>query len=190
MRLHSTIPFIAILLLGVNSWTSAQETPPLPERPKAISSSVTIGGEEEPGERLVVSGTFYRSDRKTPVAGILLYIYQADAGGVYNKTDGSWQRPRLNGWFRTDEEGRYTIRTVKPGSYPQSRQSAHIHLVIVPENGRGRWLDDFLFEGDPYLSERDQQRPTREGKFSNVMTIRKGQDGSLSCERDIVLDTR
>ncbi|MEX1277118.1 MAG: intradiol ring-cleavage dioxygenase [Bacteroidota bacterium] len=168
----------------------AQETPPLPERPKTITSSATLVSEKEPGEQLIINGTFYSRDRKTPAAGVLLYVYQTDATGAYNNDDGSWQRPRINGWFRTDKNGRYEIRTIKPGSYPNRRQSAHIHLVIVPENGPARWLDDFLFEGDPFLSSDDQQRPSRDGSFSYVMKIRKEKDGLLHCERDIILDTR
>lgn len=182
--LLSTILFQAVVTGRVH----AQETPPLPERPKTITSSAILVSEKEPGERLIINGTFYSRDGKTPAAGVLLYVYQTDATGVYNSEDGSWQRPRINGWFRTDKNGRYEIRTIKPGSYPNRRQSAHIHLVIVPEKGPARWLDDFLFEGDPYLSSTDRERPAREGRFSNVIKIRKEQDGLLRSERDIVLD--
>lgn len=181
---------IGLLLIGAIDRTLAQETPPLPQRPKKITSSVTLVSEKEPGEQLIINGTLYSPDRKTPAAGVLLYVYQTDATGVYNTNDGSWQKPRLNGWFRTDEDGRYKIRTVKPGSYPNRKQSAHIHLVIVPENGPARWLDDFLFEGDPFLSSSDQLRPARDGRFSHVMKISKEKDGLLRCERDIVLEAR
>ena len=190
MKLQTILLFFTFLLMVGIDQTLAQDTPQLPERPKKISSSVTLVSEKEPGERLIVSGTFYSRDRKTPAAGVLLYVYQTDASGVYNHEDGSWQKPRLNGWFRTDAEGRYKIRTIKPGSYPNRRQSAHIHLVIVPENGPARWLDDFLFEGDPFLSSSDQQRPDRDGSFSYVMKISKDRDGLLRCERDIILDNR
>lgn len=190
MRLRPVFFLITLLLTLVVSQTLGQETPPLPERPATIGSSVTIGGEKEPGERLVITGRVYRTDRKAPAAGVLLYIYQTDASGVYNHEDGSWQKPRLNGWFRTDQEGRYEIRTIKPGSYPRGRNPAHIHLVIAPESGPARWLDAFLFEGDPFLSADDRQRSSRSGTFSDVMKIRKEKDGLLRCERDIILDNR
>ncbi|MEX2088444.1 MAG: hypothetical protein WEB62_01690, partial [Bacteroidota bacterium] len=74
---------------------------------------------------------------KTPAAGVLLYVYQTDATGAYNNDDGSWQRPRINGWFRTDKNGRYEIRTIKPGSYPYPSflrlhlRRAKFHLLRV-----------------------------------------------------------
>lgn len=190
MKLQTILlSFTFLLMVGIDQ-TLAQDTPQLPKRPKKISSSVTLVSEKEPGERLIVSGTFYSRDRKTPAAGVLLYVYQTDASGVYNHEDGSWQKPRLHGWFRTDQEGRYEIRTIKPGSYPRGRNPAHIHLVIAPENGPARWLDDFLFEGDQFLASADRERTSRDGRFSYVMKIRKEKDGLLHCERDIILDTR
>ncbi len=190
MKLQTLFLSTILLPLVVAGKIFAQETPPLPERPKTITASVTMVSQKEPGEQLIVNGTFYSRDGKTPAAGVLLYVYQTDATGVYNSDDGSWQRPRINGWFRTDKKGRYEIRTIKPGSYPRGRNPAHIHLVIVPDNAPARWLDDFLFEGDPFLSPADRERPAREGRFSNVMKIRKEKDGLLRSERDIVLEIR
>ncbi|MBI3110467.1 MAG: intradiol ring-cleavage dioxygenase [Ignavibacteriales bacterium] len=190
MNLQTLFLSTILLPLVVAGKILAQETPPLPERPKTITSSVTLVSQKEPGEQLIVNGVFYSRDGKTPAPGVLLYVYQTDATGVYNSDDGSWQRPRINGWFRTDKDGRYEIRTIKPGSYPRGRNPAHIHLVIVPDNGAARWLDDFLFEGDPFLSPAGRERPSRDGRFSYVMKIRKGKDGLLHCERDIILDTR
>ena len=190
MKLQTILLSTILLPVVVAGKLLAQETPPLPERPKTITSSATLISEQEPGEQLIVSGRFYSRDRKTPAAGALLYVYQTDATGVYNSDDGSWQRPRINGWFRTDKDGRYEIRTIKPASYPRGRNPAHIHLVIVPENAAARWLEAFLFEGDPFLSPADRERPSRDGRFSYVMKIRKEKDGLLHCERDIILDTR
>ena len=180
-----------LLLVSVAAITPlnlhAQEVPPFPAPPKDFSATTMVAPAGEPGERLVITGTAYKADGKTPFASIVLYVYQTDASGVYNKTDGSWQRPRLRGWVKTDRNGKYKINTIKPGSYPNSKNPAHIHAIAQLPGEQPKWIDDFLFDGDPYLSERDRKQSADLGRFSHIMKTWREPDGLLRAERDIVL---
>src|SRR6478672_10163709 len=42
--------------------------------PSTMSSRITLANDDEPGERLVMSGTIFRPDGKTPAEGIVLYV--------------------------------------------------------------------------------------------------------------------
>lgn len=179
------IAFLAFLFVATSSFS--QEEAPYPPPPAGVSSVTTLVTKDEPGDRLVITGTVYKADGKTAFPSLVIYLYQTDATGVYNTADGNWQRPRIRGWVKTDEKGRYEIRTIKPGSYPRSRNPAHIHAIIRLPGEKPKWIDDFLFEGDEFLPERDVQRAANSGTFSNIMKATVDSDGTLRCTRDIVM---
>jgi len=166
---------------------NAQEEAPFPTPPRNVSSIATLASEEEPGEPLVITGTVYRADGKTPFAGLALYFYQTDLSGVYNRTTGSWKNPRLHGWIRTDSEGRYQLKTIKPGSYPTGRNPAHIHVTVQLSGTRAQWLDSYLFEEDPYLTDSDRKQASVGGYFSPVLKLRRSSDGILRGRRNIAI---
>src|SRR5690606_21521486 len=80
-------------------------------------SRITIVPPGEPGTPLVFSGTVYRPDGTTPAPGVVLYVYQTDATGIYGPPG---RPPRLRGWLRaglpTAAAGSYEVRTTRPGS--------------------------------------------------------------------------
>lgn len=166
-----------------------REEAPFPPPPANVSSVVELVSDSEPGQRLVITGTVYKADGKTPFAGLVLYLYQTDATGVYNNKDGSWQRPRIHGWVKADREGRYEIRTIKPGSYPRSRIAAHIHAIVKLDGEEAKWIDDFLFAGDEFLSEKEKSKLSSAGSLSAVMKENVDKNGVLHCRRDIVIRT-
>jgi protocatechuate 3,4-dioxygenase beta subunit len=167
--------------------TFAQDSAPFPEPPAGVSSTVILAPENEPGERLVIRGTVYHADGRTPYAGLVIYVYQTDASGVYNTSNRSWREPRLRGWLRTGEGGVYEIRTIKPGSYPGSRNPAHIHAIIRLPGRSPEWIDDFLFAGDPFLTGRQNDEAASRGSFSNIVKLTRTGDGSSRGTRDIAV---
>jgi protocatechuate 3,4-dioxygenase beta subunit len=181
--------FAKLILFIVVGMVKAQDVVPFPPPPHEVSSVATLVTSDEPGERLVITGIVYTSDGKTPYPDFILYLYQTDATGVYNMTDRSWMRPRIRGWVRTDKDGKYEIRTVKPGSYPGSRNPAHIHAIVKLPGNEPDWIDDFLFEDDPFLTERERNRAAS-GDFSHIMRATRRADGTLVCTRNIKLSVR
>ncbi|HEX9615463.1 MAG TPA: intradiol ring-cleavage dioxygenase [Bacteroidota bacterium] len=178
---------VILTLMSTISVVQSQESAPFPPAPSGVSAVTTVAADNEPGTRIVITGSVFQSDRKTPYTGLVLYFYQTDATGVYNKTDGSYLKPRLYGWVKTDAEGRYEIRTIKPGSYPRRKEAAHIHVTVRRSGPSPRWLDSFLFEGDPNLNEEERMQPQKLGRLSPVVRLTKVKDGVLRAERDFVI---
>jgi protocatechuate 3,4-dioxygenase beta subunit len=113
--------------------------------------NVVVAGNEEPGERLVVTGQVMDDDR--PVAGASVYVFHTDVEGRYTK-DGSADgelNPRLHGAMRTDATGRYEYETIRPGSY--NNNAAHVHYVVRAPGYKAQLLD-LWFQDDPILAAR------------------------------------
>lgn len=112
-----------------------------------------LAPDDEPGERIVIEGTVYRPDCTTPVPGAMLDVWHANAEGEYYDASEDY---RLRGQLQTDDEGRYMIRTIKPGRYAQTGglRPAHVHFIVTsPEFGA--LTTQMYFAGDPYLGSED-----------------------------------
>lgn len=117
-------------------------------------------GEGPIGERIILHGRVLDENAR-PVAGTLVEIWQANAGGRYRHRKDSYLAPidpNFGGCGRTvtDEDGYYFFRTVKPGAYPwrnyvNSWRPAHIHLSIFGAAFAQRLITQCYFEGDPLI---------------------------------------
>jgi protocatechuate 3,4-dioxygenase beta subunit len=135
---------------------------------------------DEPGERLLFSGTVYEPDGKTPAPGVDLLIYHTDVQGLYRRPGDGSESSRLWARLRTDERGRYELRTIKPGPYPNERIPAHIHLE-AEKPGYRKLVLEVVFEGDPFVT--DAYRRADVG----IRPLEKGADGTLRCVYDFRL---
>jgi Dioxygenase len=106
------------------------------------------------GQRLVVEGTVYRADCRTPLAGASVALWQTNAAGEYGPGQGTGGERccYLAAALRTDQRGRYRFETVKPGHYKGEAEPppAHIHFEVRHPDATGL-LTELLFEGDPRL---------------------------------------
>lgn len=117
-------------------------------------------GEAPIGERIILHGRVLDENAR-PVAGTLVEIWQANAGGRYRHRKDTYLAPidpNFGGCGRTvtDENGNYAFRTVKPGAYPwrnhiNSWRPAHIHLSIFGAAFAQRLITQCYFEGDPLI---------------------------------------
>jgi protocatechuate 3,4-dioxygenase beta subunit len=148
---------------------------------------ITIAPEGEPGEPLIVSGTVYAEDVATPLAGVSVYVYHTDARGHYSLKDArDSENPRLRGLMRTDAQGRYEYRTVKPGSYPGTRNPAHIHYVVSATGYREKQFE-IIFEGDPFITDRIRSEAERGESGYSLRRHERDDKGVLRCVQDIKL---
>ena len=154
------------------------------EAPADLDWQATIAGPEEPGEPLVISGTVYEADGETPAEGVLLYVHHTNSEGLYPRRGDEVGNARRHGylraWMRTDERGRYRFTTIRPGTYPTRAAPAHIHVTVTPPGEEEYWIDSFVFEGDPLLSEEDE-------RGSGVVPLVRDDRGTWLGTRDIVL---
>ena len=127
-------------------------------RPEAKPPSLLVAPAGEPGSRLTVSGTLLdRAGR--PIPGAELHVYQTDASGRYT-LDKPMDEPhaRLAGRLRTGADGRFELRTIRPGGYPKSlilggkerKIPAHIH-IDVRADGHPEHRFQLVFADDPQL---------------------------------------
>ncbi len=144
----------------------------------------------EPGDPLVISGSVFRGDGRTPASGVVLYVYHTDRGGVYprrgDETGNGRRHGYLRGWMRTDARGRYKFTTIRPGAYPGGDDPAHIHATVLEPGREESYIDDYNFEGDPLLTSAYRAR-LRERGGPGIISLTRQADGTWSGTRDIVL---
>lgn len=157
--------------------------------PATPSWSTIIAGPDEPGEPLIIRGTIYKKDGKTPAPGVILYLYHTDNRGLYSpapKQTAAKRHGHLRGWMKSDERGRYEFKTIRPASYPNSRNPQHIHPLVKEPGLTLYWIDEFLFEDDPVLTEQEKKRQEKRGG-SGIISLKKDEQGIWIGTRDIIL---
>lgn len=156
--------------------------------PPVMTSSITIPEANEPGERMVISGTIFQADGKTPASGVVLYVYHTDATGYYSKDDDPYN-PRLRDWMKTGADGKYEFRTIKPAPYPHRKTPAHIHAQVYSDTIPEYAIDEYWFEGDPFINaEQKKLLLTGRGGPGSIVKLSKDAGGTLRGTRNIILD--
>jgi protocatechuate 3,4-dioxygenase, beta subunit len=187
----SAVVLVPTLAIGASTFTACNKENALASgESKALAWKTTIVSDKEPGEALIISGTIYALDGKTPMEAATLWVYQTDATGIYSTSSGQEQRyTRIHGQMRTGADGHYEFRTIKPASYPGRTIPAHIHAYVSAPGFPEYWIDDFVFEGDPFITEDARKKHYRgEGAFASVLKLTKGSDGVLRGVRDIRIE--
>lgn len=159
--------------------------------PEEIHSIDTSSGWYEKGQKLVVSGTVFQLDGKTPAKDAIIYYWQTDNNGYYSPEAGMDERTKrhghIRGWVKTDENGKYTIRTIRPAPYPNDVLPAHIHLSVKePDVKNEYYTDEINFEDDKLLNPHFKKYPPENrGGSGGVKIIIK--DGLQLASHDIIL---
>lgn len=113
------------------------------------------------GERIIVAGRVM-DENERPVPDTLIEIWQCNAAGRYHHDVDQHDAPldpNFLGAGRclTDQEGRYSFRTIKPGAYPWGNhpnawRPNHIHLSLFGPSLATRLVTQMYFPGDPLLA--------------------------------------
>ena len=123
-----------------------------------LDADLTAGHPGEPiGERIIVTGRML-DECSRPVAGQLIEIWQANAGGRYRHQLDQHPAPldpNFTGAGRclTAPDGTYRFVTVKPGPYPwrnhrNAWRPAHIHFSVFGTAFTQRLVTQMYFPGD------------------------------------------
>lgn len=146
----------------VREWERANRS-----RPANVPTVGRIAPASEPGTPLVVHGRVFKSDGVTPAPDVVVFGYHTDRTGVYNSGPG-W---RLYGWAKSDNDGRFEFRTIRPGSYPRGRNPAHIHVTIDGPGLPRRWTNEVEFLDDPYLTDDLKKKSAAKGVFGSIRPV-------------------
>ena len=138
---------------------------------------------------MIIQGTVYQADGRTPAAGVIIYAYHTNREGIYptNGDEKGWARRHgyIRGWTKTDENGRYTFYTFKPETYPSRTEPAHVHLTVKEPGKLEYWIDSIQFEEDELLTKQVREKMGNRGGSGIVTLKEKGL--FLLAERDIIL---
>lgn len=132
----------------------------------ALGDNIANGPEWERGEPTIVSGTVSDSNGK-PIVNALVDVWQSDDIGYYDIQDVNQPDMNLRGVFKTDENGHFWFKTIKPAAYPvptdgpvgellrasgrHAMRPAHIHFMISAD-GYERLITHLFVKGDEYLN--------------------------------------
>lgn len=159
--------------------------------PAALDWQTEIAPLDPTGERLVLSGTVYQNDGRTPAEGVVIYAHHTNTDGLYadgtDETVWSRRHGRLRAWVKTGPDGRYKFGTIKPGVYPNRSDPAHIHLYLAEPGRPPYWIDNVVFAGE--FGVNALYRQTRENRGgSGIVELSRAPEGSWIARRDIVLE--
>lgn len=139
---ESFVPFVpARYCVRANEWDMTRISP---DRPRADGEAIEVTG-------------LLRNGNGTPVRNALIEVWNANHYGRYRHVEDHSDLQLDENFFGmgrvlTDDEGRYTFRTISPGAYLARPdigrwRPKHIHLSI--SGGSSRLITQMYFPGDP-----------------------------------------
>ena len=158
--------------------------------PKNIKSIDTSSGWNEKGQKLLITGTVYKLGGKIPAPNVIIYYWQTDSNGYYSPKDEMDEQAKrhghIRGWVKSDENGKYSIYTIRPAPYPNDDMPAHIHISIKEPNIKDEYyIDEFVFDDDILLTGKKRKALENRGG-SGVLRVLIDKD-KLVAEHNIIL---
>ncbi|MGI8495210.1 MAG: intradiol ring-cleavage dioxygenase [Pyrinomonadaceae bacterium] len=159
--------------------------------PKEIESVDYSPGWTEKGQKLLVAGIVYKLDGQTPAPNVIIYYWQTDSNGYYSPKPEMDERAKrhghIRGWVKSDENGKYSIYTIRPAPYPNRDIPAHIHLSIKEPNiANEYYIDEFVFDDDKLLIPAVKKNPSENRGGSGVLRVLLKDDLQIA-EHNIIL---
>ena len=156
-------------------------------QPKNISSKSIIVSKEEPGIPFVIIGQIFKPDGRTKAKSVLIHIYHRDHEGFdFGQNDNFLTTWRLQGWAKTNTEGKFEFRTIRPAPDHLGREGSHIHFTIVSEDFGNQWAPKIHFLDDASIADKEKKESEEAGQFAWLKEV-KNIDGIQHIEVKIKL---
>lgn len=175
-------------LIKKNAMPSDTEGRGAIDAPDDVSWKTALSKKSDKDEPMIISGTVFQPDGKTPAPNILIYFYHTDSEGYYGR-GGEVREGHFRGWLLTGADGKYEFSSIKPAPYPNRTEAAHIHMTLTGKNFKEDSINSILFEGDKFIKEQERNSVGKFGEFNPILKLEKGADGILRGTRDIKLWT-
>lgn len=158
--------------------------------PENISPVDTSAGWIEKGQKLLVKGTVFKKDGKTPAANVILYYWQTDNNGLYSPAAGMDEKAKrhghIRGWMKTGQDGKFALYTIRPAAYPQTNNPEHIHIVVKePALANEYYTDEWVFDDDPLLTGSTRKRMEKRGGSGILYPLTTG--GLQTASHTVIL---
>ncbi len=156
--------------------------------PSQLQPETTIVSPLEPGEPMVISGTIFKRDGRTPAPGVIFYVYHTDNKGYYSSsTNQTEARPHghLRGWIKTGANGHYQFRTIRPAAYPDTNIPAHVHPVVKEPGMTEYYIDEYRFADDPRLTASERAKEEKRGG-SGIVKLTLNKNGGNGFAKGIL----
>jgi protocatechuate 3,4-dioxygenase, beta subunit len=155
-----------------------------------LSNLVWLPDWKEKGPKLAINGVVYKSDGKTPAPGVIIYVYHTDQKGIYpskgDETGWAKRHGYLRGWMKTNEKGEYKFFTLRPVPYPGRNFPAHIHVTIKEPGKNEYYIDEYVFDDDPLLTEIERKKVENRGG-NGIIKLKEVEKDFFKSERNIYL---
>ena len=156
---------------------------------KTLKKTDTLPDFKQTEPKLKLTGTVFKKDGKTPAENIILYIYQTDRNGIYatKGNEKGWAKRHgfIRGWIKTDKTGKYNFYTFRPSAYPNGIEPEHIHITVKEPNKNEYYIDEFVFDDDPMLTQKERNELGNRGGSGITKPVLKGN--ILTVNRNIIL---
>lgn len=152
----------------LKSWNQAVES-----RPKNLSSSSIIVSQDEPGVPLVVHGQIFKPNGHEVANNTLIHLYHRDHTGFdFGLNDNELSTWRLQGWAKTDAQGKFEFHTIRPAPDHIGREGGHFHFTVVSIEFGKQWAQKIHFFDDPKISDREKQLSAASGQFGWLKEVK------------------
>ena len=178
IKSRKLIALLSLLMLAAMAGCRTPAAAP----PSDKVSTIVLAPPDEPGQRLMLTGTVIDSQTGEPIPGAKIYLYHADADGEYSPSNPADESTaRLSGEVSSSAAGEFLVDTIVPREYDQPG-NRHIHLHYVRAEG---YLDGggvILFENDVNADIRQWATDTGFGTIIKLEEIDSVQHGNIIIE--------
>jgi putative intracellular protease/amidase/tetratricopeptide (TPR) repeat protein len=138
-------------------------------------SGTVLIAKDEPGIPLRIAGHITDS-RGHPIADAVLHVYHADREGKYTPTAAADEsNARLFAYIRADDQGTFTLQTIRPGYTPGSPSlPQHIHIDVCAP-GYAETRTQLYFADDPRVDAERRRWIERRGCL--LLDVSRDDDG-------------
>jgi len=146
-----------------------------------------IAHQDEPGQRLFISGRIMQDNCEYPISGSMIEVWHPNDAGCYSIVeDCNTGNPEndyfnLRGKFFSDDNGYYYFESILPGHY--GTRPRHVHIKITTPNGEVL-ITQLYFENDPFC-ETDPFCQSAEDRIISLQEI----DLALYGEMEFIMNS-